>query len=421
MIAYKRQKLSDFRLICPVPSPSVATHGTCLYPEGRATQYNPRAFLRQVPNALQARFFLRYDAFSAFDWSHQKETQVEAVFDCWQQMPEAEKRQVGAVFRQVHSMASSRGTRVLVEAARDRGLEIASDLGARKNAHDRAIWCFLDHPEVFANARTLDHIEGLPKCSWEKRNGLPKKPIEFTATTVSDLSRRISEYYLARDGRGENCKVEYRQRSFGLDSFFAYPADYVEDIMGYDDDGELAQTPWSGALEVAFNYTGAAGSVEMYAEGGRQVRDDLSEIFSQTVLGQDNKPVPLQSEPYDLEVFKNPAMAFPADPVDRLVSVRVKTLRVQVHGRIGGQITIDTGKAQASVYELIRANFAEDKATLKDVTIVEATLHAQFEQPGRRKRSTVFKLSASRCDLGDGVEEQILRRYLKLWGIERDA
>ena len=92
-------------------------------------QYNPRAFLRQVPNAMQARFFLRYPAFSTFDWSHQKETQVEAVFDCWQQMPEAEKRQVGGVFRQIHSMASSRGTRVLVEAARDRGPRTRVRLG----------------------------------------------------------------------------------------------------------------------------------------------------------------------------------------------------------------------------------------------------------------------------------------------------
>lgn len=383
--------------------------------------YNPRSFLRQVPNALQARFFSQYDTFSGFDWSHRKETQVEAVFERWQQMPEAERRQIGGVFRQVHVMASSRGTRVLVEAARDRGLEIASDLGARKNAYDRAFWCFLDLPEVFANARTLDHIEGLPRCSWEKRNGLPKKPIEFTDATVSDLGRRISEYYRARDGRGENCKVEYRRRSSGLDSFFAYPADYVEEIMGYDEDGELGQTPWSGAFEVAFNYAGAAGSVELFAEGGRQVRDDLSEIFSQTVLRQDHKPVPLHAEPYDLEIFKNPALAFPADPVDRIVSVRVRTLRVRVHGRIGGQITVDTGNAQASVYDLIRANFAEDKATLKDVTIVEATLQAQFERPGKRSRSIVFKLSASRCDLGDGVEEQILRRYLKLWGIERDA
>ena len=383
--------------------------------------YNPRSFLRQVPNALQVRFFSRYDAFSGFDWSHRKETQVEAVFARWQQMPEAERRQVGNVFRQVHSMANSRGTRVLVEAARDRGLEIAPDLGAKKNAYDRAFWCFLDHPEVFANGRTLDHIEGLPRCSWEKRNGLPKKPIDFTDTTVSDLGRKISEYYRARDGRGENCKVEYRRRSNGLDSFFAYPADYVGDIMGYDEDGELAQTPWSGAFEVAFNYAGAAGSVELFAEGGRQVRDDLSEIFSQTVLRQDNKPVPLHAEPYDLDVFKSPALAFPADPVDHIVSVRVKTLRVRVHGRICGQITLDTGNVPISIYELIRDNFAEQKATLKDVTIVEATLQAQFERPGKRKRSIVFKLSASRCDLGDDVEEQILRRYLKRWGIERDA
>jgi hypothetical protein len=116
-----------------------------------------------------------------------------------------------------------------------------------------------------------------------------------------------------------------------------------------------------------------------------------------------------------------PPSRFQSDPVDRIVSVRVKTLRVRVHGRIGGQITIDTGNAQISIYDLIRANFAEDKATLKDVTIVEVTLQAQFERPRKRNRGIPFKLSTSRCDLGDGVEEQILRRYLKRWVIERDA
>ena len=97
--------------------------------------------------------------------------------------------------------------------------------------------------------------------------------------------------------------------------------------------------------------------------------------------------MPLHAEPYDLDVFKNPTLAFPADPVDHIVSVRVRTLRVRVHGRIGGQITVDTGSALTSVYDLIRANFAADKATLKDVTIVEATLQAQFERPGKRNRS----------------------------------
>ena len=89
---------------------------------------------------------------------------------------------------------------MLIEAARDRGLEIAQDMGARQNAHERAFFCFLDHPEVFENARTLDHIEGLPRRSWEKRNGLPKQQIEVTAGCIKELGSRISNYYCSREG-----------------------------------------------------------------------------------------------------------------------------------------------------------------------------------------------------------------------------
>jgi hypothetical protein len=32
-------------------------------------QYNPRSFIRQVPNSLLASFFSRYAGFSGFDWT----------------------------------------------------------------------------------------------------------------------------------------------------------------------------------------------------------------------------------------------------------------------------------------------------------------------------------------------------------------
>jgi len=385
-------------------------------------QYNPRSFLRQVPNSLLARFFSRFGGFTDFDWRQLKEAQIEGAFERWQELPEAERRQVGGTFRQIHSMATPRGTRVLIEAARDRGLEIAQDMGARQNAHERAFFCFLDHPEVFENARTLDHIEGLPRRSWEKRNGLPKQQIEVTAGCIKELGSRISNYYFSREGRGERCKVEHRRRASGIDSFFAYPADYADEIVGYGEDGELSRQPWNGAFEVAFAHDGSAGTVDLYAEGGKQVRDELSEIFAEVVLGQDKKPEPCRTQPYDLELFKNPGLAFPTDPMHRIITVSVTALRVRTHGHAGGTIMIDAGVrgSRSSVYDVIRATFAHEKADLAHDTILEATLRAVIERPGKRNRSITFKISETRCDLGDDAEEQTLRRYLRVWGIERE-
>ena len=74
----------------------------------------------------------------------------------------------------------------------------------------------------------------MPQKSREKWTGLPQQPIEVTAETLARLEGAIREYYQRLDGRGEACHVEYRRRSGAIDSFFAYPADYVDDVEEYE-------------------------------------------------------------------------------------------------------------------------------------------------------------------------------------------
>ena len=62
---------------------------------------------------------------------------------------------------------------MLIEAARDRGLEITEQISSKQNAYERALWCYLDHAQFFEDARTLAHIDALARQSWEKRRGLP--------------------------------------------------------------------------------------------------------------------------------------------------------------------------------------------------------------------------------------------------------
>jgi hypothetical protein len=382
--------------------------------------YNMRSFLRQAPNTLLARFFAKFEGFADFRWQGMSERRIEGIFEGWQQLPEAERRGVSTVFRQIDSLATTRGTKVLIEAARDRGLDLAQQLGAMASAHARAFACYLDHPEVFESARTLDHIEALPRRSWEKRNGLPKESVEVTEERLADLCDRISEYFYESEGRGELCKVEHIHRASGVDAFYAYPADYAGEILGYDACGELGRQRLNGVFEVVFAYDGSAGTVELYTEGGRPVRDDLSKIFAETVLGRDQMPKPLTPQPYNLGLFKDPNLTFPTQPEHRIERVGLVSLRMRIPGYVGGTIAVDAGGrgSRSSVHDLIQANFSADKSNLAHAVIVEATLRAVFQQAGRRNHSVRFKVSETHCDLGDDEESQLLRGYLKLWGIE---
>jgi hypothetical protein len=130
-----------------------------------------------------------------------------------------------------------------IEAGRDQGLDLAEELAARGNAHERALACSLDHPEVFSAARILNHIEGLRRTSGEKRNGFPKQDLVAPESVKAELGPRIGDYYRTRDGRGAPCKVENQRRSNGSHWYFAYPADCEGEVLGYDDAGELGRRP----------------------------------------------------------------------------------------------------------------------------------------------------------------------------------
>jgi hypothetical protein len=213
-------------------------------------QYNTKTVLRLVPSVTLARLLTRHKVFADFPWEANPGGHVDRVFERWQEMEEKDSREVGRVLRQVHMLATPRGTRALIEAGRDQGLDLAAGLGTLTNAHERALACYLDHPEVFSAARILDHIEGLRRTSWEKRNGFPKQDLDAPDVVKAQLCHKISEYYRSRDGRGAPCKVEHQRRSNGSHWFFAYPADYEDELLGYDESGELARKPWSKAFEV---------------------------------------------------------------------------------------------------------------------------------------------------------------------------
>jgi hypothetical protein len=333
-------------------------------------------------------------------------------------MDDGDVRAVGRVLRQVHCLATPRGTRALIEAGRDQGLDLAAKLAALGNAHERALACSLDHPEVFSAARILDHIEGLRRTSWEKRNGFPKQDLGSPETMKAELGPRIGDYYRARDGRGAPCKVEHQKRSNGSHWFFAYPADYEDEVLGYDDAGELGRRPWSKAFEVVFIYDGTAGTIDLYAQGGRGVRDELTGIFTKLAFGEAQESEPWKPAPYNLDLFKKSGVELPTRPEHHITSVRVKALRFEVYGSDSGTITVDAGRSQKPVYQLIRAHLNEHTATLADVTIREVSLQVLFEPPGKRKRTVTFEITPTHCNLDDSEEADILRGYLKEWTIE---
>ena len=74
------------------------------------------------------------------------------------------------------------------------------------------------------------------------------------------------------------------------------------------------------------------------------------------------------------------------------------------------------------MHDVIAEKLAERHARLTTATVLGVTMQAFLRDTADKERSLTFKMNApSTCDLDDSPEEQLLRRYLFKWGIEKHA
>jgi hypothetical protein len=382
------------------------------------------SFFRRVSNPLLQRFFTDLPAFAGFDWAATSARKIEPILQRFQAMTPEERGDAFQVFRRADSLASSMGTQVLIEASRDKYGDVAAKLAAMNNAHDRAFWMCLEHPDIIDGARLLARIESLSRRMWESRQGLPVRQLEVTNDTKAELSRQIIEMFQPEQFRGEHCVVEHVQREGGIECFFAYPADYTDEREGYDLEGHFERTHWNPAFKIVFAYHSADGSLDIYAQGGTKIRSRLAHIFALAVLGADQDLKLPELDSFDLEVLKDPNLTFPTKAADQIVLVRIQSMKLRFHGGKPAviEVSIDGRRREVSIHEAIADKFRELHAGLATATVTSVVLQAFFHTPVGRERSISFRLSApSFCDLEDSPEEQVLRGYLPVWGIEKNA
>jgi hypothetical protein len=382
------------------------------------------SFFRRVSNPLLQRFFADAPAFSDFDWTAVSARKIDPILQRFSAMTPEVRREAFQVFRRAESLASSMGTQVLIEASREKGDGVAGKLAAMSNAHDRAFWMCLEHPDVIDGARTLARIESLSKRMWESRQGLPVRQLEVTNDLKSELRRQIMEMFQPEQCRGDQCVVEHVRREGGIDCFFAYPADYPDEREGYNLEGQFERTSWNPAFKIVFAYRSADGTLDIYAQGGAKVRNRLAHIFARAVLGADQELQLPELDCFDLEILKDPNLTFPTNAADRIRLVRIQSMKLRFHGSKPAviEVSIDGRRREGSIHEVIADKFRDPHAKLATATVTSVVLQAFFQTPAGKERSISGRLSApSFCDLEDSPEEQALRGYLPVWGIEKNA
>jgi len=382
--------------------------------------YSPKTFLRQTPNKVLKEYFARKNLLSDIDFDSLSETEIEVVAESLDQLPEKDKREVEAEFRQINEMACEAGVHVLVEEAayRYHNIDLATTIEGMKNHYERAFWVFLNHPEVFEIAYELASMDRV--SSWRRRYVREGLQPAVEEKDLDGLAKALSDFY-KKQGRGHYCKIDnYLRQMPERHCYFAYPEDYATTDMGYDEEGEFKHWPKRPAFEVIFVYRPESGFLEVSAKGKSDEIEALQEIFCQTILGLEGLPDE-KGKHYDLSKLKEKNLAFVTEPKDGIDNVVIKMLRLDLSGFGNRRITFEASSrsGEQPVHTLIEQALNKAKISLDKTIAAKAKLQFKFApREGKKGKSLTFEISIpDRCTLRDDPLDQIAKKYIEQWGL----
>ena len=389
-----------------------------------ARHYSTRSFFRQMPPDLLARYFKRRRVLADFNFAGLKETQPEALFAAWLELPEEDRNSMEAEFREIFEMGCEKGVLAIVDEARwqwqnDPGrvrafLEASSAL---PDHYDRAMVTFLDHPECWTGATRFYHADTLPY--WRKRKNLGHRTALVDAGSLEHLAELIRTYFHSSEGRGKHCVVESYRRG-ALDYFFAYPEDYSRQQIEWVD-GAFGRRPHNPAFEIVFVYSREEGTLDLNFDGPYRSVEPLHGMFATAILNLERPPPdPTDQSVYDLEPLGGRGFGFVYDIGSGIEKVRVMKLGLSSLEREGDRITVeaDASENPEAVYDLLEQVAPAMPFNLYRVSAVElaAWIATDGEKPATQVPIRIAHPNS--CSLKYDERDLKLRAMLEASGIE---
>jgi hypothetical protein len=389
--------------------------------------FDPRKMLKQLAIPLLRDFFRQRSELLDLPWDELRASRrIDPIYDAWQRLPDAARREVHIGLRDIHGLADGKGLQVIAEAIRthapDRVWEFTS-CGSRLN---KALWFYLNFRELFDQVGLFAHADALSTGRYAiRRNSLPKHPIVVTPEITLALGNALRDYYWSQQLRGERCRVEHYTRSDGNEYFFAYLDDWPDAPLVFAENGKLEPLPARYAFSVLFVFCPQDGSLEFVAKGGRAIHYPLQRAFCQSVLGLDVGPADPLRPAYDLGVLLDPDFAFPTDPGDRIAQVRLAKIRLASQSEMpevkSKEIEFGKRVGRRRSLELIQQDLDALGLTRAQAFVKQAALEFRFVpwSGGRPGQMTINITVPNTCDLKDKPEELqgAGGRCLKMWGI----
>jgi len=387
--------------------------------------FDPRKALRQVSNTLLKQFFGILKVPLDIKWDEISETAIEPIFQAWQELQDGPRREVEVVLQDIHAMANEDGVKVLVQDGDTWGKDLRDDLDKWESRYDKAMWTFLKHHDVWSLAvqfARADRLEGTRP--WVKRANVPKRTPKTDAEACAELETSLCAYYRKSEGRGHCCKVLHHLRARSLDYFFVNLSDYADTYDKLDPEkNDFVRESEQRAFAVVFVYEQKAGTLDVYAKGGKKVVTPLQEIFARVILGVELAEED-DGQPYQLRLLLNPKFGFPVEAGDRVDHVRLRRVRLSVKGNHKRRVTLEANPdaGPGDIYDMMANYLNQANLPVAVLDVDQATLSFRLKHDGGgRPPSFSFNLSQpDGCNLKSLREEyrEVGEKYLRKWKID---
>jgi hypothetical protein len=384
-------------------------------------EYNPKKFLLLVPLPMLRQYFEGRGVLGDLPWDDLAEKDHETVYAAWQALPLRAREAIGKDFLNVAGLATKQGVQVIIEEGKFHKKDLVAELAELPSHSEKAFYALLQHPRVFHVASQLNYADNLTRY-WHPRHDLPKKPPNISAEARVALTKAVSDYYVENQGRGRYHDLDLFRHG-PLHYFMVYLSDYPDTIAGFDDDGKIERQLHTPAFDVIFRYDESRGHLDLYAEGRKQLRRDLEEIFAQTALAED---LSLQSPPgvaFLLDHLKDPSFSFLAEPSDGIFNVTLRSMQLSVPEKNAGRVTFELlpYSEGGNVHQLIESALNQNNWRLEDLRVDHVKIKVTFVHGKPRAKTVTFNVSSSSCNLKEHVKEHAtIKRCLRRWGIERE-
>jgi hypothetical protein len=384
-------------------------------------QFSLQTVLRMTPNPLLEQYF-RALGHGDFDpkWSELRKQEVDPLLNFIENLPPDQHNEAESVLRTVFDLACESGFQAILEAAAESGLRnLGAMIPGDLPLYGVSMWAWLNYREVFDQAQSIHRIDQMPW--WRKRSDLPRKDPDHSQPALELLELNIS-HLLKSQGRGKDCTVETRSRG-GIDYYFAYPDDFVENVTVHDENGRLAPELFRKTMLIVFAYNRHEGTLETFAKLPKAMKEKLETIFAAAILDFELPSFDPRTV-YELNPLKDESFDLSTDPAD-CVNVRIRKIRLSAKSKNGRRILleVDDDDPHDNIHKAIRECINLEEVSLSEWNVTLATFCFDFlplagRKVGQFSFDVIYPHSCSlRSARTDRVE--IVQKYLRRWNIDR--